>query len=82
MKTPSEKAYSLYRKYSNVIFNSVGGRIGCHILAVESSLLCVDEIINSNPTIKHGHLNGKDIVEKTVKHWEEVRKELEKMKYD
>jgi hypothetical protein len=69
--TPPNKAYNLYHKFYNTLLPNVRER---QRIAIEHSLIAVDEIIASIPTLP----NNNNKLEKTtaITYWVEVKNEL------
>jgi hypothetical protein len=72
--TPKEKANELMNKMK------LGWMHSCtHFMAKKCAILCVDEIINSSPSLPilgDGGTFGEDI-ELSINYWKSVKKELE-----
>jgi len=97
--TPKEKAKELVDRFKadTVIYTWDGNGYKVDIEtsfqnAKNCALICVDEILNSNPTIiteeiiEHigykeiiEHIGYKETVEKNVDYWQEVKQEIKKL---
>jgi hypothetical protein len=78
-KTPKEKAKELFDQYHNLI-QDIGGELGqeilVSILAKQSCLIAVDEIIDSHNKIKNFLFNEIGYLITNPEYWEEVKKEI------
>lgn len=69
MECSKEYALELYRLYSDIAFDCMGGGfIGQHELAKRSAIVCINKMIADMPNIKH-HI---ELIQ-------EVKSELEKL---
>ena len=88
--TPKEEAEKLVDRFKDDTVIYTWGGNGYKV-AIETSfqnakncaLICVDEILNSNPTIITEeiieHIGYKETVEKNVDYWQEVKQEIKKL---
>ena len=76
-----EKAKELVDRFNRI--NEATGSFITEFQAKQCALMCVDEIINSNPTIvieeiieHHGY---KETIESDIEYWQEVEQEIYKL---
>jgi hypothetical protein len=78
-KSPKEKAKELFNQYHNLI-QDIGGDMGqeilVSILAKESCLIAVDEIIDSHYKIKNFLFNEIGYLITNPEYWQEVKQEI------
>jgi hypothetical protein len=76
--TPKEKAKKLYNRYKGYLPSGIEPDL-FKALSRQLALVCVDEIIDTNPLIEIGESDsGSDYIQNDY-YWEEVREELREL---
>lgn len=76
--TPKDKAVELLNKFRESIYNS-NMYSGQEVTVMECALICVDEILNSQPTKPCEEGDLYDNMVSAESYWKQVKKELEKL---
>lgn len=83
--TPKEKAKELVGQFRMILMDEdtdCGHEILCTSIAIKNALICIDEIINSSPSIpilSDCGSFGEDI-NLSTKYWKKVKKEIKNYK--